>query len=343
MFSLIAFVSGALAGGGHGHHGHHGRGGGGGGGGAFIVVAPRYVQPIIQPQIIQPQIHRTFVQPIRRTFVQPIQRTFVQPVQRNFVQPIQRTVIQPVQRTIVQPVQRTIIQPVTRTVMQADEHVFEDFHEPVNQFVEPVNQFVEPLGYDSESVEERIVRTPLSKTMTEMPDDVRHIKHIVNTHYPMLHEQVTNHYTVQDEQNNKFIHHYYNPKDNFLGMRSGHELAGGIQDIKHPGESLEASGMFAQPMEHMVQQKVMVEPRTTYTRAAPVTNYMTADDLQMDYQTETALRNVLSSSTMAGSGRAAQYTTVNDMDLDTESVYRSALSSGGTMRRSISAADFNLQ
>jgi len=219
--SLLAVA--VYAGGGHGHHGR-------GGGGVAFVAAPRFV---VAPRYVTP-VHSYVQQPIQRTIIQPVERTIVQ-------QPVQRTIIQPVERTIVQqPVKRTFVQPVQK------------------RMVRTVSAPMEPM-YESEEVEEKVFRTPISKTVTELPDEVRRVKKTVNQHFPMIHKQVRDHYTIQDEQEHNIIHHYYEPEERWLGKRSGQKFES-TEHVDHPGEMLESSQKFEtiQPVMEKYEEKVFM-------------------------------------------------------------------------------------
>merc|ERR1719272_1108339 len=129
--------------------------------------------------------------------------------------------------------------------------------EPMEKYIEPVHRTISMPLYEKEFVEEKVFRTPLSKTVTEGADDVHRIKRTLNKHYPMLHETVTQHYTIEDQEENDIIHHYYDEKDNFLGMRKGRKFSGSTQHVQHPGETFEMSAKFAP--EHMDQVHVLHE------------------------------------------------------------------------------------
>jgi hypothetical protein len=94
---------------------------------------------------------------------------------------------------------------------------------------------VQPEYYETENVEERVFRTPISKTITELPDDVKHTRHIVKQHFPMIHESVTNHYTIDDELEQNIIHHYYEPKDRYLGTRAGAKFSAPVSHVNEAG------------------------------------------------------------------------------------------------------------
>jgi len=303
LFLVILCITGAVAGGGHHRHG----GGGGVAVQPIIVAAP---QPLIvaapQPYVQAPR----YIQAAPR-FAPPIhsyapQRTIIQPViQRHIVQqPIRRTVVQPVQRTIIQPVEQTIVQPVQRTVIQP---------------VETIERYVEPLGYESEMVEEKVFRTPISKTVTELPDDVRRIKKTTNQHFPMVHEQVTNHYTIQDEQENNVIHHYYDPQNNYLGMREGRKFSGGTKHVEHPQERFEMSEKFSSGH---VQEMLVEEPHTMDTTSSRMLENMVDPSYYetAQYSTTRTKRAAPSTVTMEN---------IEYMDME-QPVLRSSLSGGSS-------------
>lgn len=176
-------------------------------GGPSVAAAPLIVG---QAYVTAP----AFIAPPQRFIVTPRSfRSVVVVAPRLYApQPIytQRT-FQPVRRTIIQqPVQRTV---VTGSAL--------------------------PLEYDDEDVEEVVFRTPISKTVENMPDDVTRIKKTVNQHFPMLHEQVTDHFTVQDTEENNYIHHFYQPEDKWSGVVEGKKFTTGPVNVDHPGESFE--------------------------------------------------------------------------------------------------------
>jgi hypothetical protein len=234
--SIIVCAVGAMAGGGHG------RG---------VGVSAGYVQPFIA-QPYQSAYVSTGPQFYRTATVLPAvvgggalpgppgpphhhkhghgqqAAAFIVPQQQKFVQPLQRTIIQPVQRTIVQ-------------------------EQPMVQYVEE-----QPLmKYVAEEVEERVFREPISKTVTELPDEVTYKKKVVNQHFPMIHQQVRDHYTILDEQENNIIHHYYEPEERYLGTKKGEKYTTEVEHVDHPGERMVQSEKFvAEPyMKEMVVEE----------------------------------------------------------------------------------------
>jgi len=79
-------------------------------------------------------------------------------------------------------------------------------------------------GYRKENVhnkqfnEQRVLRTPVSETVTQLPDEVTRITRNIDTHMPMVHERIRNHYSVENINKKNIVHHYISPvRDENLG------------------------------------------------------------------------------------------------------------------------------
>jgi hypothetical protein len=70
--------------------------------------------------------------------------------------------------------------------------------------------------------EQRVIRQPISKTMTVLPNEVTRVQRNIQTHLPMVHDRLRYHYSVEDVNNQKMIHHFVEPvEENYLGTRKG--------------------------------------------------------------------------------------------------------------------------
>jgi hypothetical protein len=97
--------------------------------------------------------------------------------------------------------------------------------------------------------EQRVLREPISKTMTVLPNEVTRVQRNIETHVPMVHDRKRYHYTVEDVNNQKLVHHFVEPvEENYLGTRKGRSSTGQIQhklyrDMKfNPATFTEAGG-----------------------------------------------------------------------------------------------------
>jgi len=186
---------------------------------------------------------------------------------------------------IAQPVQRVIqpvIQPVHRIIQQPIQHVVQ----------QPMIQ-----GYESEQMEERVFRTPISRTMTELPADVRRVKKTVTQHFPMVHEELTNHYTIQDTQENNIIHHYYEPKDQYLGMMEGQKMTTSPRHVDHPGERYQESPTVVEEMvqaptkyETIVEQPVVQASKYETFVEQPITKTIRTAPVLREYSSSSSMR-----------------------------------------------------
>merc|ERR1711957_363398 len=88
--------------------------------------------------------------------------------------------------------------------------------------------------YEQQFNEERVVRTPISKTMTVLPNEVTRITRNIKTHMPMVHERVRNHYNVENINKKNIVHHYVEPvEDKYLGTRQGRSARLGTEHVLH--------------------------------------------------------------------------------------------------------------
>jgi len=80
--------------------------------------------------------------------------------------------------------------------------------------------------------EQRVLRTPISRTMTVLPNEVTRITRNIATHMPMVHERVKNFYGIEDINKKKIIHHFVQPvQNNQLGTRQGRAFQQGTQHV----------------------------------------------------------------------------------------------------------------
>merc|ERR1719162_299827 len=70
--------------------------------------------------------------------------------------------------------------------------------------------------------EQRVLRSPVSETVTQLPDEVTRITRNIDTHMPMVHKRIRNHYSVENINKKNVVHHYIPPvRDERLGTRKG--------------------------------------------------------------------------------------------------------------------------
>lgn len=82
--------------------------------------------------------------------------------------------------------------------------------------------------------EQRVLRTPVSETVTRLPDEVTRITRNIDTHMPMVHERIRNHYAVENINKKNIIHHYVSPvRDERLGTRKGREFRQKTEHVVH--------------------------------------------------------------------------------------------------------------
>jgi len=98
----------------------------------------------------------------------------------------------------------------------------------VRSWAMPVTQNV----HNQEFHQQRIVRTPISKTVTVLPNEVTHITRNIKTHMPMVHERLRQHYSIEDINKKNIVHHYIAPvQDNHLGTRTGRSNQLGAEHV----------------------------------------------------------------------------------------------------------------
>lgn len=93
----------------------------------------------------------------------------------------------------------------------------------------------QPQQFVTQQVEERVFKNPISQSVQTLPANVNRVQKTVVNHYPYITQTVQPHLTIQDEQVQNVIHHYYQPTDQFLGVQQGQNFVSEIQ-VDHPGE-----------------------------------------------------------------------------------------------------------
>merc|ERR1712166_665429 len=95
-------------------------------------------------------------------------------------------------------------------------------------------------GYRKENVhnkqfnEQRVLRTPVSETVTQLPDEVTRITRNIDTHMPMVHERIRNHYAVENIDKKNVIHHYISPvRNERMGTRKGRAFKQQTEHVVH--------------------------------------------------------------------------------------------------------------
>merc|ERR1712195_293125 len=88
--------------------------------------------------------------------------------------------------------------------------------------------------YNQEFNQQRVVRTPISKTVTVLPNEVTRITRNIKTHMPMVHERIRHHYNVENVNRKNVIHHYVEPiQDKRLGTRRGRSSRLGTEHVTY--------------------------------------------------------------------------------------------------------------
>merc|ERR1712166_402238 len=82
--------------------------------------------------------------------------------------------------------------------------------------------------------EQRVLRTPVSETVTQLPDEVTRITRNIDTHMPMVHERIRNHYAVENINKKNVIHHYISPvRNERMGTRKGRAFKQQTEHVVH--------------------------------------------------------------------------------------------------------------
>jgi len=101
--------------------------------------------------------------------------------------------------------------------------------------------------YNKEFTQQRVVRTPISKTVTVLPNEVTRVTRNIKTHMPMVHERVRHHYNVENVNRKNVIHHYVEPVRNArLGTRRGRSSRLGTEHVVHKNRQFNPSRFAAQ-------------------------------------------------------------------------------------------------
>jgi len=88
--------------------------------------------------------------------------------------------------------------------------------------------------YNQEFNQQRVVRTPISKTVTVLPNEVTRVTRNIKTHMPMVHERIRHHYNVENVNRKNVIHHYVEPiQDKRLGTRTGRSSRLGTEHVMY--------------------------------------------------------------------------------------------------------------
>merc|ERR1719162_2520594 len=101
--------------------------------------------------------------------------------------------------------------------------------------------------YNKEFTQQRVVRTPISKTVTVLPNEVTRVTRNIKTHMPMVHERVRHHYNVENVNRKNVIHHYVEPVRNArLGTRRGRSSRLGTEHVVHKNRQFNPSRFATQ-------------------------------------------------------------------------------------------------
>jgi hypothetical protein len=93
--------------------------------------------------------------------------------------------------------------------------------------------------YNKIVTQQRVLRTPISKTVTVLPNEVTRITRNINQHLPMVHKRVRNYYNVEDVNKKNIIHHFVEPVENkHLGTRQGRSASLATSHVMHKGKFL---------------------------------------------------------------------------------------------------------
>jgi hypothetical protein len=85
-----------------------------------------------------------------------------------------------------------------------------------------------------EITENRILRTPVSKTITELQDVVTHTVKNINTHMPVIHKRIQNKFNIEDVKRKNIVHHYVEPiETRDLGTKKGEERVAPTEHTLH--------------------------------------------------------------------------------------------------------------
>merc|ERR1711935_449618 len=101
--------------------------------------------------------------------------------------------------------------------------------------------------YNQEFNQQRVVRTPISKTVTVLPNEVTRITRNIKTHMPMVHERIRHHYNVENVNRKNVIHHYVEPiQDKRLGTRRGRSSRLGTEHVMYRNRMFNPSSFATQ-------------------------------------------------------------------------------------------------